>query len=142
MRPQNIESALQEARRFPPPPAFAARARLRADEVAAMHKRAARDHVGFWGALWRASTCTGTGLSPSRSMLPGAQLPWFKDGTLNVSANCLDVHLPARGDKTPSSSEGEAGDDARLTYRDLLAEVCRLAEWPLRSSASSAAIAS
>jgi acetyl-CoA synthetase len=46
---------------------------------------------------------------------------------LNVSANCLDVHLEKSGHKTAIIFEGEQGDQRRLSYRELHAEVCRFA---------------
>ena len=53
---------------------------------------------------------------------------WFADGELNVSVNCLDRHLAARGDQTAIVFEGdEPGEGTRLTYRELHAEVCRFA---------------
>jgi acyl-coenzyme A synthetase/AMP-(fatty) acid ligase len=52
---------------------------------------------------------------------------WFVDGELNVSWNCLDVHLAERGHKTAILFEGEPGDQRRLTYRELHGEVCRFA---------------
>ena len=124
---KNIESALQENRRFPPPPDFAARARLRSPEVEAMRRHAARDHVGFWGELARHALHWHRPFTVTLddSMAPNYQ--WFPDGELNVSWNCLDVHLAARADKPAILFEGEAGDVRRLSYRDLHAEVCRLA---------------
>ena len=127
MSQQNIESALHENRRFPPPAAFAARARLRAQEVEAMRRRAASDHVGFWADLARKSLYWH---KPFTVTLDDSRAPnyrWFPDGELNVSWNCLDVHLEARGDKTAIIFEGEAGDVRHLSYRDLHAEVCQLA---------------
>ncbi|MEQ8165202.1 MAG: acetate--CoA ligase, partial [Alphaproteobacteria bacterium] len=50
------------------------------------------------------------------------------DGTLNVSANCLDRHLATRGDDIAIIWEGDEPDqDARITYRELYEKVCRLA---------------
>jgi acetyl-coenzyme A synthetase (EC 6.2.1.1) len=49
------------------------------------------------------------------------------DGRLNVSVNCLDRHLDARGDQTAILWEGEPGDVRRLSYRELMAEVNRCA---------------
>ncbi|WP_025899634.1 acetate--CoA ligase [Sneathiella glossodoripedis] len=55
-------------------------------------------------------------------------IKWFEDGTLNVSANCLDRHLAKRADQTAIIWEGdEPTDDKTLTYRELHAEVCKLA---------------
>ena len=53
---------------------------------------------------------------------------WFHDGTLNVSANCIDRHLASRGDRPAIIWEGDdPGDDRTITYRELHDEVCRLA---------------
>ena len=55
-------------------------------------------------------------------------IEWFSDGTLNVSANCLDRHLAERGDATAIIWEGDdAAQQRRLTYRELHGEVCRMA---------------
>ncbi|EHH69662.1 acetate--CoA ligase [Gluconobacter morbifer] len=53
---------------------------------------------------------------------------WFRDGTLNVSVNCLDRHLPERGEQTALIWQAEDNDHVlRLTYRDLHARVCQMA---------------
>ncbi|OAN16691.1 acetyl-coenzyme A synthetase [Photobacterium jeanii] len=53
---------------------------------------------------------------------------WFEDGTLNVSANCLDRHLATRGDQPAIIWEGDdPSDDATLTYNELHQEVCKFA---------------
>ncbi|MDA8031722.1 MAG: AMP-binding protein, partial [Alphaproteobacteria bacterium] len=52
---------------------------------------------------------------------------WYYDGALNASANCIDRHLPARGDKTAILWEGDNGDTRHISYRELHREVCRLA---------------
>ncbi|MGB1006131.1 MAG: acetate--CoA ligase [Thalassobaculaceae bacterium] len=55
-------------------------------------------------------------------------IKWYYDGTLNVAANCLDRHLATRGDQTAIIWEGDDPADAKhITYRELHAEVCRLA---------------
>ena len=60
-------------------------------------------------------------------------IAWFADGELNVSVNCLDRHLAMRGDRVAIVFEGdEPGADGpnggrTLTYRELHAEVCRMA---------------
>ncbi|WP_341863855.1 acetate--CoA ligase [Gymnodinialimonas sp. 57CJ19] len=57
------------------------------------------------------------------------QVNWFEDGTLNVSANCIDRHLETRGDQTAILFEpDEPGDGAQhITYRELHGHVCRFA---------------
>ncbi|EFL89670.1 acetate--CoA ligase [Ahrensia sp. R2A130] len=59
---------------------------------------------------------------------PDVSIKWFEDGVLNVSANCIDRHLEARGDQTAIIWEGDdPSEDAKITYRELHGHVCRLA---------------
>ncbi len=53
---------------------------------------------------------------------------WFEDGTLNVSANCLDRHLSSRGDQTAILWESDDGHLTRhISYNQAYREVCKLA---------------
>ena len=53
---------------------------------------------------------------------------WFADGTLNVSANCLDRHLASNGETTAIIWEGDdPTQQRRISYRELHAETCRMA---------------
>ncbi len=59
---------------------------------------------------------------------PDVSIKWFEDGTLNVSANCIDRHLASRGDQVAIIWEGDdPADDAKITYKELHGHVCRLA---------------
>ena len=127
MANKNIQSALLETRSFPPPPTFAARARIKPADLENLRKRARDDHVGFWADLASQELAWHT---PFTVTLDDAQAPnyrWFSDGRLNASFNCLDVHLNERGHKTAVIFEGEPGDVRRLSYRELHASVCRFA---------------
>ena len=57
------------------------------------------------------------------------RIRWFADGELNASVNCLDRHLAERGDKVALIFEPDAPGGAvqRITYRELHARTCRLA---------------
>ncbi len=56
------------------------------------------------------------------------RIRWFEDGVLNVAWNCLDRHLAERGEQTAIIWEGDEPDQSGgLTYRELHAEVCRMA---------------
>ncbi|EGR0256101.1 acetate--CoA ligase [Vibrio parahaemolyticus] len=51
---------------------------------------------------------------------------WFEDGTLNVSANCIDRHLAEHGDDVAIIWEGDdPADDKTLTFNELHKEVCK-----------------
>ncbi|MET1078252.1 MAG: acetate--CoA ligase [Pseudomonas sp.] len=55
-------------------------------------------------------------------------IKWFADGTLNVSANCLDRHLAERGDQVAIIWEGDDPSEQRnITYRELHEQVCKFA---------------
>ncbi|MFI4914797.1 MAG: AMP-binding protein, partial [Steroidobacterales bacterium] len=127
MNRNDIESALQEKRSFPPPAEFAARARLTAPDLQALRAHAQRDHVDFWDKRGREALHW---RQPFTVALDDSQAPnfrWFTGGTLNVSWNCLDAHLVDRGHKTAIIFEGEPGDVRHLSYRELHAQVCRFA---------------
>ena len=57
------------------------------------------------------------------------QTRYYAGGRLNVADNCVDRHAgdPALADRLAIIWEGEPGDVRRLTYRELLDEVCRCA---------------
>ncbi|WP_037293775.1 acetate--CoA ligase [Roseobacter sp. CCS2] len=56
------------------------------------------------------------------SFAPGnVDIKWYEDGTLNVSANCIDRHLATRGDQTAIIWEPDSPDDdaVHITYKML-----------------------
>ena len=56
------------------------------------------------------------------------RIRWFADGVLNVSANCIDRHLPARAADTAIIWEADEPGNARhITYAELASEVGRMA---------------
>jgi acetyl-CoA synthetase len=124
---RDIESALQEKRSFPPPPDFAAQARVKPKDLSSLRRRAEADYVGFWAELARTELHWHR---PFTQVLDESTAPnyrWFADGELNISYNCLDAHLAKRGSQRALIFEGEPGDTRTLTYRELHAEVCRFA---------------
>ncbi|HXC20644.1 MAG TPA: acetate--CoA ligase [Steroidobacteraceae bacterium] len=127
MAQKDIQSVLHEDRVFPPPTAFRKHATIRAAELQSMHDKAAQDFVGFWADLAVAEI---DWQQPFTVPLDDSNAPnyrWFAGGQLNVSHNCLDVHLQRRGDKIAIIFEGEPGDVRKLTYAQLHQEVCRFA---------------
>lgn len=53
---------------------------------------------------------------------------WFLGGRLNLTHNCLDRHARSpRSDRPAIAWEGEDGQTRRLSYKELDAETCRLA---------------
>ena len=127
MTDKNIESILVEKRLFAPADKFTASARLKAADLEALHAEAAEDYEGYWAKRAREELNWD---KPFTTVLDDSNAPnfaWFTDGELNVSANCLDVHLADRADKTAIVFEGEEGDRRTLSYIELTAEVSRFA---------------
>jgi acetyl-CoA synthetase len=124
----NIQSVLNEERVFAPSPAFAAQANVTKAGAEAMHAKAARDYEGFWADLARDTLAW---KKPFTKVLDESGAPfykWFDDGELNVSYNCLDRNLAnGNADKVAIIFEADDGAVTRVTYRDLHARVCRLA---------------
>lgn len=52
---------------------------------------------------------------------------WFVGGKTNITLNCYDRHLEEHGDAVALTALSEDGAEAAYTYREALAEVCRIA---------------
>ncbi len=124
---QTISSVLNEQRLFPPPRKFTESARIKAADLAALQRRADADPVGYWADLARAEIAWRKLFTQTLDESAAPNYRWFADGELNVSWNCLDVHLAEHGHRTAIIFEGEPGDVRELSYRQLHAEVCRFA---------------
>ena len=57
------------------------------------------------------------------------EIKWFEGAKLNITENCIDRHLPTRGDKTAILFEpNDPNEEAlHITYRELHERVCRMA---------------
>ena len=112
---------------FPPPAQFAAEAHVKSfDEYERLYAEAAADPQAHWARQadelhWFKKWNTVLEWNE-----PHAK--WFVGGEINISYNCLDRHLETRADKLAFIWEGEPGEQRRLTYRELHAEVCRFAK--------------
>ncbi|HEY5364853.1 MAG TPA: acetate--CoA ligase [Casimicrobiaceae bacterium] len=124
----NIDSVSQEHRLFPPSAAWTAQATIKAADFDAMNAEAARDFTGFWGRLARETLAWHT---PFRKVLDESNAPfyqWFADGELNASYNCLDRNVEnGNAEKVAIIFERDDGAVTRVTYRELLQRVCRMA---------------
>ncbi len=123
-----VASVMTEERMFPPPAEFSSRARIGSlEDYRRLYDAAKNDPEGFWGE--RAAALPWT--TPYTKVLdwhpPAAK--WFVGGRLNASAACLDRHIAAgKGEKTALVWVGEpTGERREYTYRQLHAEVCRVA---------------
>lgn len=93
------------------------------------YKKSVEDPAAFW----KEQADTFTWIEPYTDVLSWEfntpDIKWFINGKLNITYNCLDRHIANRGDQTailwePNNPKDEA---KTLTYRELLAEVCKCA---------------
>src|SRR5688572_19959315 len=128
MMSSNIETVLQEKRVFPPAPAVVKQANISGmDAYRKLVAEAERDFEGFWARQARETLLWS---KPFTKVLDESKAPffrWFYDGELNASYNCLDRHLKTQPDKTAIVFEADDGKIARITYRELHARVCAMA---------------
>jgi acetyl-CoA synthetase len=128
MSSSTIESVLHETRVFPPSEAFVKQANISGMKAyEAMCAEAERDFEGFWAKLARAELLW---RKPFTKTLDESKAPffrWFHDGELNASYNCLDRHLKTQPDKVAIVFEADDGKVTKITYKDLHARVCQLA---------------
>ena len=127
MASKNIESVLQEERVFHPPAEFSARSQLKPADIDGLRRHAETDYTGFWAQMARQEILWHKPFTVTLDESEAPNYRWFSDGELNVSFNCLDVHLAERGHKPAIIFEGEPGDVRRISYQELHAEVCRFA---------------
>jgi acetyl-CoA synthetase len=115
---------------IPVQPAIARSAWVDNDKYLAMYKRSVEDPEGFWSEHAKRIDWIKpfTKVKDVSFEAPDVHIRWFHDGTLNVSANCLDRHLAKRGDQIALLWEGDDPKDSKaITYRQLHEQVCKFA---------------
>ena len=112
------------------PAEWSARAWVDDQKYQAMYKRSVADPNGFWGEMGRRvdwmkpySKVKNTSYDPAN-----VSIKWYEDGTLNVSANCIDRHLTTRRNQVAIIWEGDdPTQDEKITYGQLHERVCKFA---------------
>jgi len=115
---------------YPVKPEFAAKARIGKDDYQRLYRESVQDPEGFWRKAaerldWFREP---TVIKDVSYDLDDFRIRWFADGELNVSVNCLDRQLAARGDKVAILFEPDGPDTPaqKVTYRELHERVCKL----------------
>ncbi|MEQ1651777.1 MAG: acetate--CoA ligase [Hyphomicrobium sp.] len=115
---------------YPVPAQWAERAFINATSYKSMYEKSVSDPAGFWGEQGkRLEWMRPFTKVKSTSFKPGSvDIRWFEDGTLNVSANCIDRHVATRGDQVAIIWEGDNPNESeQITYRQLFERVQRFA---------------
>ncbi len=116
---------------YPVPEEWAATALIDAAAYQEKYRRSVEDPDGFWREEARRIDWIRpfTRVKDTSFDRADFRIRWFEDGTLNLSANCLDRHLATRGDVPAIVWEPDdpATPARTLTYRELHEQTCRFA---------------
>jgi len=115
---------------YPVSPQMAAQSRIDKARYQQLYRQSLEDADGFWA---KAAERLDWYIKPTKIKnvsyaLDDFRIKWFEDGVLNVSVNCLDRQLAARGDKTALVFEPDSPDAPaqHVTYRQLYERVNQL----------------
>lgn len=112
------------------PSAIADRALINPAQYQQYYQQSVQDPAAFWGEQGKIldwikpyTVVKNTSFDPGH-----ISIRWFEDGTLNLSANCLDRHLAERGEQTAIIWEGDDPTQSKkVTYKQLHHDVCQFA---------------
>jgi len=113
---------------FKPNKEFSKNARIKnMCEYHELQDAATDDYEGYWGGFAQEKL---DWIEPFTQVMDESNFPfvkWFKDGKLNVAAQCIDRHLESRKNKAAIIFEGDRGDKQIITYLELYYNVNRFA---------------
>jgi len=116
---------------YPPSSEVVSRAHVDASKYEAMYAASVSDPDAFWAEQaerleWMKRP---TEIRNVDFTLGQVSIEWFRDGTLNVAANCVDRHLETRGNQTAIIFEPDDPNEQAqsISYNDLHRRVCRMA---------------
>ncbi|MDO9107121.1 MAG: acetate--CoA ligase [Methylovulum sp.] len=114
---------------YPVKPEMAAQAHINEDAYNTLYQHSITDPESFWAEQAKQFLTWG---EPWHTVMeydyPSAHIRWFEGGKLNISVNCVDRHLAARGDQTAIIWEGDDPTRSRkITYQELHTLVCKFA---------------
>ena len=115
---------------FEPSAAAKARTLTTRAQYEEMYARSVADPDGFWREQGQRVQWIKpyTKVKNTTFEYPNVSIKWFEDGVLNLSANCIDKHLPAKANDVAIIWEGDNPNDSKhITYQQLHDEVCRFA---------------
>jgi acetyl-CoA synthetase len=114
--------------KFPVPEDFKKSAHITDEIYKDLYNESQRDNVGFWSKQGKRIDW----IKPYNNIKnviwskKKVDINWFYDGSLNVSANCIDRHLKTRGNQTAIIWEGDDPKESKkITYKELYEHVCK-----------------
>jgi acetyl-CoA synthetase len=116
---------------YPVDPEFAANAHIDAKKYEEMYAASMRDSEGFWAEQGKRVDWIKpfTEVKNVNFNTPDVKIEWFGDGTLNVSANCIDRHIATRANQTAIIWEPDnpAEEAKHISYAELQENVNKMA---------------
>jgi acetyl-CoA synthetase len=120
---------MTEAAIFPVPESWQGKSLINQAQYEKSYAFSQQDPAGFWAEQGRRLDWIRPYTQVKDVDFTGdVRIRWYYDGTLNVSANCIDRHLATRAKQTAIIWEGDDPSDSRhITYGELHEQVCRMA---------------
>ena len=115
---------------FPVHADIASDALIDKDAYRDLYQQSVDDPEGFWGRQGKRIDWIQpyTKVKNTSYDYHNVSIKWFEDGTLNVSANCVDRHLEKRAGQAAIIWEGDDPSEHKvITYQELYGEVNRFA---------------
>lgn len=116
--------------KHPIPAAIAENALINPVQYHDYYQQSVQNPDAFWGEQGKIiDWIKPYSIVKNTSFDPGhVSIRWFEDGTLNLSANCLDRHLAERGEQTAIIWEGDDPTQSKnVSYKQLHQDVCQFA---------------
>ncbi|MBI3562250.1 MAG: acetate--CoA ligase [Gammaproteobacteria bacterium] len=122
---------MSESKLYPVPENIQRHTHITAQDYTALYQESIQDPNRFWAKQAQQFVTwykTWDRVSDWSYDLKHVYIKWFEGAKLNVSYNCIDRHLATKADKTAIIWEGDnPRDSKKITYRELHAQVCKLA---------------
>ncbi len=120
---------MSELNSYPVSQTFAENCNITKDQYETLYKQSIQDPDAFWAEQAKQFLNWDKTWDQVRDFdFHKGEASWFSGGKLNVSVNCIDRHLDTKGEQVALLWEGDDPDDeADVTYNELHAHVCRLA---------------
>ncbi len=113
---------------FYPSEEFQANANLKATDYEELISKFKNDENKFWAGLARENLNL---TKDFQTVFDYSQKPffkWFPEAELNISFNCIDIHLKRQAEKTAIIFEDELGFTQKVSYQELHQEVSKVSK--------------
>jgi len=105
-------------------------AKVSKDEYISMYKKSINENDNYWKEQGKRIDWIKnyTKIKDVKYSNDEVNIKWFYDGTLNVSANCIDRHAKNNPNKIAIIWEGDDPNNVeKISYKELLDQVCKTA---------------